>query len=161
MLGGGLVVMGLFLYMMYAGQEKKLRRIHQEKIASDMDRICVALILFYQEQGRYPSAEEGLDAVVVTRDSTAGGGGASEMGALEQIPLDKFARHAATLVAHCEPAEPLALCRRYTDVRVFSAGVEGVQKQVRDHLLHLLGVQRDRGKIRVERSLHLCTDRLP
>ena len=83
--------MGLFLFMMYGGQTEKLRRIYQEKITADMDRICVAAILFYQDHGRFPSAEEGMEVLRVDRTpGEAGSGHPPGGGTLGLVPLDPW-----------------------------------------------------------------------
>jgi general secretion pathway protein G len=89
MLLAGLILMGLFFFMMYRGQEKKLHRIHQEKIALDMDRICVAAILFFQKHGRYPSDDEGAQALPLG-DGVSGSGTSRRNGTREPVPLDPW-----------------------------------------------------------------------
>jgi len=90
MLAGGVVLMGFFLFLMYGGQETKLRRIQEEKILSDMDRICVALVLFLQEHGRYPDSREGLEALAENAGAEGNVPGENRIGMLQQIPLDPW-----------------------------------------------------------------------
>ncbi len=86
-----LVLLGLFYFLLYSGHQKGLRRIRQEKIQEDFDRICAAAILYSQEHGACPSTEQGI-AVLVKRviKPPSPGGPAVTDGALEHIPLDPW-----------------------------------------------------------------------
>lgn len=90
MLAGGLALMAGFLVLMYAGQARRLRGVQQDKIASDMDRICVALILFYQDHGHFPSDRDGLGALVSKDAPGEDRGGVSGPGALSELPQDPW-----------------------------------------------------------------------
>jgi len=85
------VLLGIFYFLLYSGHKKGLRRIRQEKIQEDFDRICAAAILHAQEHGTFPSTEQGLPALVkkVVKPSAPGGSAAST-GTLERIPVDPW-----------------------------------------------------------------------
>jgi len=87
----GVLLLGLFYFVLYRGHEKQLRRIRQEKIQDDFDRICAAVILRFQDLGTYPSDEEGI-AVLVKKGSqpSASGDPSGSSGTLERIPLDPW-----------------------------------------------------------------------
>ncbi len=57
---GGVVLLVLFYGALYRSHVNQLRRVREEKVREDFDRICAALILYRQEHGHYPSAEQGL-----------------------------------------------------------------------------------------------------
>ncbi len=87
----GLVLLGLFYFLLYRGHEKQLRRIRQEKIQEDFDRMCAALILYFQDHGAYPSNDQGL-GVLVRKGDESSGSGESPVAAdnLERVPLDPW-----------------------------------------------------------------------
>ncbi len=90
-LGGGLLLLALFLYFLYGGHRKDLRRVQLEKIREDMDRICVAAILFYQDHGRYPDTTEGLQALLTEPSQESSSTIPSRVpGILERVPLDPW-----------------------------------------------------------------------
>ena len=86
-----LVLLGVFYFLLYNNHQKGLRRIRQEKIQEDFDRICAAAILYSQEHGACPSTEQGI-AVLVKRTikSPSPAEPAVTDGALEHIPLDPW-----------------------------------------------------------------------
>ena len=85
------VLLGIFYFMLYSGHKKGLRRIRQEKIQEDFDRICAAAILHAQEHGTCPSTEQGIAALVkkVVKPSTPGDSSVST-GTLERMPMDPW-----------------------------------------------------------------------
>jgi len=85
------VLLGIFYSFLYSGHQKGLRRIRQEKIQEDFDRICAAAILHAQENGTFPSSEQGI-AALVRKVVTPSAPGASSVstGTLERIPLDPW-----------------------------------------------------------------------
>ena len=86
-----LVLLGLFYFLLYSGHKKGLRRIRQEKIQEDFDRICAAAILHAQEHGTFPSTEQGIAALVrKVVNPPAPGGSSVSTGALERMPLDPW-----------------------------------------------------------------------
>lgn len=87
----GVVLLGLFYFVLYRGHQKGLRRIRQEKIQEDFDRICAAAILHFQDHGSYPSTEEGI-AILVKREAPPSASNVSDIssGYLERIPLDPW-----------------------------------------------------------------------
>jgi general secretion pathway protein G len=87
----GMLLLGLFYFVLYRGHEKQLRRIRQEKIQEDFDRICAAVILRYQDHGTYPSDEQGIGVLVKTGDQpSASDDPAGSSGYLERLPLDPW-----------------------------------------------------------------------
>ena len=88
-LAGGLALLGFFLVILYGGHQKQLRKVRRDKIREDMDSICAALTLFYQERGRYPTTREGIDALL-----SASGNGSTRTAPggrmLDRIPLDPW-----------------------------------------------------------------------
>jgi len=91
MLLAGLALMGAFLFVTYGGQTERLRRIRHEKIQADMDRICVAAVLFYQEHNRYPSPGEGLEILWKDLGPTSDPAGPpSRRRPQERVPLDPW-----------------------------------------------------------------------
>jgi len=90
------VLLALFYFLLYSGHKKGLRKIRQEKIQEDFDRICAAAILHAQEHGTFPSTEQGLPALVkkVVKPSAPGGSAAST-GTLGRVPVDPW-RHLYT-----------------------------------------------------------------
>jgi general secretion pathway protein G len=90
-LATGLLLLGLFYFVLYRGHERELRRIRQEKIQEDFDRICAALILHFQDHGRYPSEEQGITALGKKGSRPPGPEDpAANAGTLERIPLDPW-----------------------------------------------------------------------
>jgi general secretion pathway protein G len=87
----GLLLLGLFYLVLYRGHERQLRRIRQEKIQEDFDRICAAVILHFQDHGTYPSTEQGI-AVLVKKENqpSAPGDPAAISGTLQRVPLDPW-----------------------------------------------------------------------
>ena len=85
------VLLGLFYLLLYSGHKKGLRKIRQEKIQEDFDRICAAAILHAQEHGTLPSTDQGIAALVkkVVKPSVPGGTSVST-GVLERMPLDPW-----------------------------------------------------------------------
>jgi general secretion pathway protein G len=85
------VLLGIFYFMLYSGHQKKLRKIRQDKIQEDFDRICAASILHAQEHGTLPSTDQGIAALVkkVVKPSVPGGSSVST-GTLERMPLDPW-----------------------------------------------------------------------
>ena len=87
----GLLFIAFYYFILYQGHEKELDKIQSEKIREDMDKICYALILYYQENDRYPSAKEGLSALISTQKETPVSDGQSSSGSyLERIPKDPW-----------------------------------------------------------------------
>lgn len=87
----GIVLLALFYLLLYRGHEKQLRRIHQEKIQEDFDRICSALILYFQEHGVYPSNDQGLGVLIRKADESSESGEPTvSLGSLERVPLDPW-----------------------------------------------------------------------
>ena len=86
------VLLGLFYFMLYGGHKKELRKIRQEKIQEDFDRICAAAILYGQDHGTFPSAEQGIAALVrkAAKPSTTGDSQSTTTGTLERVPLDPW-----------------------------------------------------------------------
>ncbi len=87
----GLIFLAFFYFVLFGGHKKQLRRIQQEKIREDMDRICAAGILFFQEHGRYPTDQEGLSALIAERSGSSD----SELsepaaGSLNSLPNDPW-----------------------------------------------------------------------
>jgi len=85
------VLLGFFYFMLYSVHQKKLRRIRQEKIQEDFDKICAASILHAQEHGTFPSTDQGI-AVLVKKVVNPSYPGESSVrtGTLERIPLDPW-----------------------------------------------------------------------
>ena len=87
----GVLLLGLFYFVLYRGHEKQLRRIRQEKIQEDFDRICAAVILYFQDHGSYPSTEQGIAVLVKKQgEPSASGVPPPSAGYLERIPLDPW-----------------------------------------------------------------------
>ena len=87
----GVLILGLFYFVLYRGHQKQLVRIREDKIQEDFDRICAALILRFQDHGTYPSNEQGLAELVGKADQPAASGdSAGSGGYLERIPLDPW-----------------------------------------------------------------------
>ena len=87
----GVLLLGLFYFVLYRGHEKQLRRIRQEKIQEDFDRICAAVILRFQDQGTYPSDEQGIAGLVKKGGQpSASDSPAQSSGYLERLPLDPW-----------------------------------------------------------------------
>jgi general secretion pathway protein G len=85
------VLLGIFYFLLYSGHQKELRRIRQEKIQDDFDRICAAVILHAQEHGKLPSSEQGIAALVKKVGQPSSPGDSSVgTGSLERIPLDPW-----------------------------------------------------------------------
>lgn len=86
-----LVLLALFYLLLYTDHQEGLRRIRQEKIREDFDRICAAAILHAQEHGTFPSTEQGI-SVLVRKDvpSSSAVGSSGSTGALERFPLDPW-----------------------------------------------------------------------
>ena len=84
-------MLGIFYFLLYGAHKKELRKIRQEKIQEDFDRVCAAAILHAQEHGTLPSTEQGIAALVkkVVKSSTPGGPSVST-GTLERMPLDPW-----------------------------------------------------------------------
>ena len=59
----GLILLGGFYFLLYGAHKKGLRRVRQEKIQEDFDRICAAAILYSEDHGTFPSSDEGIAAV--------------------------------------------------------------------------------------------------
>jgi len=89
-LGFGLVILFVFYYLLLGGHQKQLDRVRQEKIREDMDRICMAAVLFYQDHGRYPADEEGIKVLVKGMPVDAQGPASSLPGYLSELPLDPW-----------------------------------------------------------------------
>ena len=87
----GAVLLGLFYFVLYGSHKKNLRRVHQEKIQEDFDRICAAALLYFQDHGTYPSTDQGIAVLVrpETGRSRAGDPTVSG-GTLERMPLDPW-----------------------------------------------------------------------
>jgi general secretion pathway protein G len=87
----GVVLLALFYFLLYSGHKKGLRRMRQEKIQEDFDRICAAAILHFQDHGSYPSTEQGIGALVKEEvQPSASDDPALSGGYLERIPLDPW-----------------------------------------------------------------------
>ncbi len=86
-----LVLLGGFYFLLYSSHQKGLRRIRQEKIQEDFDRICAAVILYEQDHGICPSTEQGI-AVLLKRAVKPPAPGKAPVadGTLERIPLDPW-----------------------------------------------------------------------
>ena len=87
----GLILLGGFYFLLYGAHKKGLRRVRQEKIQEDFDRICAAAILYSQDHGAFPSTEEGIAALVKKAENpSASGEAAANTGTLEVLPLDPW-----------------------------------------------------------------------
>ncbi|MGW8324038.1 MAG: type II secretion system protein GspG [Thermodesulfobacteriota bacterium] len=85
------VLLGIFYFLLYGAHKKGLRRIRQEKIQEDFDRICAAAILHAQEYGTCPSTEQGIAALVTKAVKPSAPGDSSvSTGTLERMPLDPW-----------------------------------------------------------------------
>jgi general secretion pathway protein G len=86
-----LLLLGVFYFFLYSGHQKGLRKMRQEKIQEDFDRICAAAILHFQDHGTFPSTEQGIAALVKKdADSSGPGNPALSSGTLERVPLDPW-----------------------------------------------------------------------
>ena len=87
----GVVLLALFYFVLYSGHKKGLRKMRQEKIQEDFDRICAAAILYFQDYKSYPSTEQGI-AVLVKREVQPSASGVSTVssGYLDRTPLDPW-----------------------------------------------------------------------
>jgi general secretion pathway protein G len=121
----GVILLGLFYFALYRGHEKGLRRIRQEKIQQDFDRICAALLLHHQDHGTYPSTDQGIDVLVRKSGNAVGSGdSASGTGLLERLPLDPWGHPYA--YRGSERADEIALICWGSD------GVQGGQGEAAD-----------------------------
>lgn len=85
------VVLGGFYYLLYIAHEKGLRKVRQEKIQEDFDRICTAAILYAQDCGAFPTTEQGIHALLKQRlDPSAAGTAPGCTGTLESPPTDPW-----------------------------------------------------------------------
>ncbi len=85
------ILLGVFYAFLYSSHQKGLRKIRQEKIQDDFDRICAAAILYSQEHGTFPTTEQGIAALVrKTVDPSRAGNLDANTGALERIPMDPW-----------------------------------------------------------------------
>ncbi len=86
-----LILLGGFYFLLYGAHKKGLRRVRQEKIQEDFDRICAAAILYAQDHGAFPSSEEGVAVLVKKAEEPAAPGEPSrDSGTLESFPLDPW-----------------------------------------------------------------------
>jgi len=87
----GLLFIAFFYFILYKGHEKDLQQIQSEKITEDMDKICSALILFYQENGRYPTVKEGFAALISAHGELPDSDVQTSEGTyLERVPKDPW-----------------------------------------------------------------------
>ena len=87
----GLIFLAFFYFVLFGGHKKQLRRVLQEKILEDMDRICAAAILFYQNNNRYPTDLEGISVLIAGPPETSGSEPeASAPGYLKVKPSDPW-----------------------------------------------------------------------
>lgn len=88
----GVGFLALFYFFLYQSHERQLASLRKEKIQEDLDKICTALALFRQEQGKAPAAAEGLDALTGKGSwaKTASGEAGRDKPYLERIPLDPW-----------------------------------------------------------------------
>ncbi len=87
----GLLFFAFFYFILYGGHKKQLRKTQQEKIREDMDRICSAARLFYQDNGRYPTNTEGLGVLIRDPEGTTGSANRpGRAGTLDKLPLDPW-----------------------------------------------------------------------
>ncbi len=108
------LLLGVFYFFLYASHQKGLRRIRQEKIQDDFDRICAAAILYFQEHGTFPSTGQGLAGLVgKAAEPIAAGNPGIRTGILERVPLDPWrnpyeyrgSRHADEITLICWGAD--------------------------------------------------------
>jgi general secretion pathway protein G len=89
--GVAVVLLALFYFLLYSGHQKGLRKMRQEKIQEDFDRICAAAILHAQEHGAFPSTEQGISVLVKKpAPSPSAGVASTNTGTLERLPLDPW-----------------------------------------------------------------------
>ena len=87
----GFLLLGGFFFLLYSGHMKQVKKIHQFKIQEDMDRICVAAILFFQDHGRYPTTPEGIALLRSDRmPSSHSQPPSSRTGYIERVPRDPW-----------------------------------------------------------------------
>ena len=113
----GVFLLALFYFVLYSGHKKGLRKMRQEKIQEDFDRICAAAILYFQDHKSDPSTEQGI-AVLVKREVQPSGSGVSTVssGYLDRTPLDPWRNPYAYLGS-----------TRADDITLISWGADGMQ----------------------------------
>jgi general secretion pathway protein G len=85
------ILLGAFYFLLYGSHTKGLRRVRQEKIQEDFDRICAAAIVYSQDHGAFPSTEQGIAALVRQAGGSVGTDDApAGTGILERVPLDPW-----------------------------------------------------------------------
>ena len=87
---GAVILLVLYLAIMKKHDEK-LKDIKLDKVSKDMDRICLAALLYFQEYGEYPLRNQGprilTRAYLKNPDKNSP---ASETGFLEHVPVDPW-----------------------------------------------------------------------
>jgi general secretion pathway protein G len=85
------ILLGGFYYLLYRAHEKGLRRVRQEKIQEDFDRICAAAVLYAQECGAFPATEQGIQALLRREVAPEASGAAPGCaGTLDSLPRDPW-----------------------------------------------------------------------
>ena len=87
----GLALLAFFYLVLYRGHQRQMAQVRSAKIREDMDKICSALALFRQDQGRHPTAAEGLAGLVKNPEAPEDAGKEAEGNAyLNRLPLDPW-----------------------------------------------------------------------
>jgi len=82
----------LVLYMaVIKKHDEKIQDIKQDKISTDMDRICLAALLYFQDYGEYPLLEQGTR--ILTRaylKNAEKKSPSAKIGFLDHVPVDPW-----------------------------------------------------------------------
>ncbi len=66
----GIVLLAIFYFIIYQRHGEQLILTRKEKIQDDMDKICSAAILYFQDHGKYPLRSQGIDILTKTSISS-------------------------------------------------------------------------------------------
>jgi general secretion pathway protein G len=86
----GVVVLAIFLLAIYSGHERQLRRVRYDKIREDLDTLSSALLAYSQAHGQYPTAEQGLQALVHPARVPDPSGDRLPQGYVDYVPRDPW-----------------------------------------------------------------------
>ncbi len=87
----GLILLGLLGFASYKRHGEKLITLRQDKIEEDMERICSAAILYFQDHGQYPLSSQGIALLTKTAPNSQNANkDIAETKYLARLPLDPW-----------------------------------------------------------------------
>jgi len=90
----GVVILFILYLAVIKKHDQKLQDIKLDKISKDMDRICLAALLYYQDNSEYPLSDQGPRILSNTYlKNVDGKDPGTKIGFLYHVPVDPWGNH--------------------------------------------------------------------